>query len=210
MKTHSPPKSFYFFINAQKNRMKTTALFLFTTFFLFMHSYGQIDKGTWLVGGTGNFSSSSNSFASQSVTTTSTTTTIKLSPNIAFFLIDKFALGLKNSFSYFNDKTPSGFNSRVTRFEIGPVARYYFLEKDKKINIVFEGDYLFGTINSKPSQGTINTYSLNAGPVFYFNDTVGLEVTFGYFSRKEILQNSYSSIQNSFQLGIGLQIHLKN
>jgi hypothetical protein len=62
-----------------------------------------------------------------------------------------------------------------------------------------------------PTKGSINTFSASAGPVIYFNSSVGMEFLLGYYSRKEVIQQNGDIInhQKGFQIGIGFQIHLE-
>ena len=211
MRTHSPPSIFYIFINSQKNIMKTTTLLLITTFFLIKHSYCQIEKGTWLVGGTGSFSSSKNSYSNPNYFQTSDVINLKISPNIGYFIIDKLAAGLRPSFTW--DKaevtTAGGLTTNIKRFEIGPFIRYYFLNKAKPFNILTDFSYLFGSLSNKPEKGIINTFSISAGPVIYFNSSIGLEFLVGYYKKSEENKGIYRSEQKGLQIAVGFQIHLE-
>jgi hypothetical protein len=172
----------------------------------------QLDKKTWLVGGTGSISSSNDSYTTSTYSQTSKTTEIKISPTVGYFLADKFAAGLKTSFSKYKSRVDGsgGLYTNVNRFEVGPFARYYFLPKEKQVNIVTEASYQFGRYSFKDinQKGNINTLSFLAGPTIYFNNSVGLEFLVGYKSRTEDIKDSYKQTQKGLQIAIGFQFHL--
>ena len=172
----------------------------------------QLDKGTWLIGGFGNFTSTKDSYESLGNFPDNKFTTIKISPDIGYFLVDKFSGGLRISYSL--DKlqvlTPGGSNGSIKRFEFGPFARYYFLEKDKQVNILTEVSYQYGLYYAKPTKGSINSFSFLAGPVIYFNTSVALEFLLGYYSRIEDVTSQYRDSRKAFQIALGFQFHLKN
>jgi len=175
---------------------------------------GQLTKGNWLVGGTGNFLTSKNTYTSITYSSTSDRIDIKISPSIGYFFVDKIASGLRISYSKFKDEVngPGGGYSNINRFEFGPFVRYYFLKSENQYNILTDLSYQYGLYRFKPTKGNINTLSLSAGPVIYFNTVVGLEFLLGYYNRKEVIKQNgdITNKQSGFQIGIGLQIHLEH
>ncbi len=180
--------------------------------FLSANANAQLDKGTWLVGGMGSFSSSNDSYSTSGYSQTSKTTEIKISPAVGYFFVDKLAAGIRTSYSQFKTKVDGagGLFTNVKRFEFGPFARYYLLAKDKQLNIVTEANYQYGIYSFKEinQKGNINTWSFLAGPVVYFNTSVGLEFLLGYYSRTEDVKDSYKQTKQAFQMAVGFQIHL--
>ena len=184
------------------------SLFLLISFSV---AKSQIDKAIWLVGGSGSFSSTKNTFNSPNYSQTSDVVGIKISPNIGYFIFEKLAIGLRPSFS--KDKaqvtTAAGGYTNVNRFEIGPFVRYYFLNKEKPYNILTDISYQTGLYAFRSDKGTNNTFSASVGPVIYFNSSVGLEFLLGYYRRNEKVKEVFETIQEGFQIGIGFQIHLE-
>ncbi len=178
-------------------------------------AFAQLDKGIFLVGGTGNFLASNyeyegpfNSFSSKKID-------INLSSTVGYFVADKIAIGLKTGFSKYKEQVnlPGAGYANMNRLKFGPFARYYFLEKDLRYNILADISYQYGIYRFKPSKGNIMTFNANLGSVMYFNTSVGLEFLLGYYATKEnFKQNNDNNIftQKGFQVGIGFQIHLSN
>ena len=179
----------------------------------------QLDKKIWLVGGNGTFNSTNDNFQSTTVASEYKVTEIKIIPNIGYFIIDKFAVGLRSSFSWRKDKgiSANAGNSNTLRFDYGPFVRYYFLEKEKPLNFLADLSYQFGNLKFiSNDKGVRNNLSILAGPVVYFNSSVGIELLLGYKIEKEKLTKStsipqyfYTDIKKGFQASIGFQIHLE-
>ena len=203
-------------------KIKFIILSLFVTFC----SYSQLDKKTWLVGGTGSFNSYKQyeSFTFQNtgeyVKVRNDIKEFELSPKVGLFIIDKLAVGLSSSFTRekFESTTITGnagsSPSKSYRFSTGPFVRYYFLEKEKQFNILVQANYQFGNLNLTDlpdDEGSINRFALLAGPEIFFNSCVGLEVLLGYRMYNEKMKSPIvpSYKENGFQLAIGFQIHLE-
>lgn len=174
-------------------------------------AHSQLTKGIWLAGGTGSFSSMKNAYSTPTYSQNSDVIDIAVSPNIGYFVADKFPLGLKLSYSKNKAQvtTSSGLYTNVNRFEFGPFARYYFLKADDRYNLLAEVSYQYGIYRFTPDKGNINTFSAAAGPVLFFNSSVGLEFLIGYYRRNEVVNDSYKTEQKGLQMSIGFQIHLE-
>ena len=185
---------------------KTILLFLIASTF-YDHANCQITKGNWLVGGNASFAFSNAGPRDNS----SKTTDLKLVPNIGYFFMNKFAGGVQLSFNREHIKYGASNNfSTFKNYSMGPFVRYYFLDVDGQYNILMEGSYQFGndkveTTNSTSNNST-NIISFSAGPVIYFNSSIGIEFLLNYSSTGT---SGYNGRGNSFGIGIGLQIHLE-
>lgn len=205
-------------------KKKNKGLFIIAIF-LSTVAQGQITKGNWLVGGNLNFSSANGESISSTGTQKSTYSNISISPNIGYFIIEKFAAGLKTNFTNAKSKdgdmirdgitVGSGGHSNTTWFDFGPFTRYYFLPSDNQVNLFSEANFMYGTANSHPGKGSRYSYSFYAGSAVYFNSSVALEFTIGYNSSKSTLyglnsrNDDYTNKNNAIQIGIGFQIHLE-
>lgn len=172
----------------------------FIAILLFTVSHSQITKGNWLVGGSASFSKTD---YKTDVSGQYKRTDLSISPSIGYFVADKLALGLSPSLVYGKAILSTNTGSS-TVFKIGPFARYYFLQADRPFNLFAEGNYAYGVISGTGQKQ--HTYSIEAGPVLYFNSSVGLEFMFGYSTTKFV---GYSGRDNVLQFGIGFQIHLE-
>lgn len=200
--------------------MKPIKLFIVITLLLTINSYAQLDKKTWLVGGTGSFNSykQEQTFTWQNTgiesKTTYTNIDIELSAKIGYFIIDKLVLGLTPTYLLSNRKSVTAGDNIAHQFSVGPFVRYYFLKKEKPFNILTEVNYQFGNLrvtDLPDDKGSINKFSFLAGPEIFFNSAVGMEVLLGYRMYNEKIDNPYlpSYKENGFQVAIGFQIHLE-
>lgn len=75
-----------------------------TLFFVFLiittNLIAQLDKKTWLVGGTGSMTTTKSNYRSDTYYQESDELKVNFNPNIGYFIGDKFALGLKQTFSW--------------------------------------------------------------------------------------------------------------
>lgn len=211
---NGPPFRKLHFFQIKINKMKHTITPLLL--FLCINVNAQLNKGTWLVGGSGSFKSSATESYGTTYSKTSDRLEIAMSPNVGYFVMDKLALGLKGSFTKHKEEVngPGGLYTNMNRFYVGPFARYYFLEKDKQFNLLADIGYQYGRVDFKPIlKGNITNFNAAVGPVIYFNTSVGLEFLVGYYSMKETQKQpgyEYTDKQSGFQMSIGFQIHLEN
>jgi hypothetical protein len=189
-------------------------LTLFAISFLSFNANSQLDKNTWLVGGSGSFYLSKRnytSYVSPTLNGYSNELNLSLSPNIGYFIVDKFAVGLRPYFSWGKGESTSANGTISTsdskRYGIGPFARYYFLDKDKRYNILADASYQLGEWNLGDI-GKLSNFSFLVGPVIYFNTSVGMEFLLGYSSQSEELKNFSKNSSKGFYVNIGFQIHL--
>lgn len=188
--------------------MKKITILVVTVLLFCTKSNSQITKGNWMVGGNASF------FFTNSNTgiTDTKTTTINLAPNSGYFFIDKFAGGIRLSFykNHIKFGQPNNNFNTFTTYRLGPFVRYYFLPVDKQYNIITEISYQLGNekveISNSSTTNNSNNFSFSAGPVIYFNSSVGIEFLLNYSSSGN---NITSNRATSFGIGIGLQVHLQ-
>ena len=164
---------------------------------------GQITKGNWMVGGNGMFSSQiedNPSFNNVKATI------FKLSPNVGYFFIDKFAAGIKPEIGS-NKLEYNAIVSKSNSFALGPFLRYYFLDVEKQFNLFGETSYQFSQISgNNVGARNQNAFTLSAGSVIYFNSSVGLEFALNY-RLLNIPKEDVSA--KTFFVTAGFQIHLE-
>lgn len=195
--------------------------FFLITIFLTLSIFSarcQLDKKTWLLGGSGTFTAVKNKYEATTVTTEYKRTALDLMPNVGYFILDKVALGLRSAFLWNKNigVSSNAGKSNTIRLDYGVFGRYYFLDKDKPFNVLTDMSYLFGNVNFKPDKGVRNIFTALAGTEIFFNSSVGLELLIGYQFDKEKLNKStgtpqffYTNINTGFKASIGFQFHLQ-
>ncbi|MBX2921954.1 MAG: porin family protein [Chitinophagaceae bacterium] len=184
-------------------------LLILIAFFSASSAFSQINKGQFLVGGSGSFSGrDENSVKSTKLT---------VSPNAGYFFMDKLAGGLNLVFDHGRTKLSIDQKTSGTSYGISPFVRYYVLPASNKINLFAQASYGWGrgTMSSNYSEGkykvNTNYFSFSAGPAFFINRNVAIELTAGYTQTdlKSKYDGSTSTSKNkNFQAGVGFQIHL--
>ena len=176
----------------------------------------QLDKGVWLVGGNGTFYSYTENYSTPTFSQVGKFANIDIGASFGYFLVDKFAVGLRPSFSSYKGEvvnTPGGTNQ--LKLSVGPFVRYYFLSKDKPYNILFDASYQSGInkyLRSPQEKGKFNTLSIMGGSEIFFNSSVGLEILLGYTSKVLSIENSQSAAnmtRKGFQTSVGFTFHLE-
>jgi hypothetical protein len=180
-------------------KQKFACLFVFS-FLLTASSYSQITKGFWMFGGNGSFENSKTNYPQGQIKVTN----IRISPNAGYFLVDKFAAGLRIDLLHTKGGSITPPYSRYTTLQVGPYLRYYFLNTDKRFNLLSEAGVSY--ITNKASDSRNNSFEFNslAGAVVFLNSSVGIEMLAGYKAGK-----SESIPYNSLSFLVGLQIHLE-
>jgi hypothetical protein len=153
-----------------------------------------------MVGGSGSLLA--NTTAYEAIDTKAKLVSFTINPNIGYFFANKFAGGLNLSIDH-SSYTLGDNKSVTTSYLIGPYARYYFLSIEKLTNLFLEGNYQHNL--SIPSKQSLDRFLFFAGPAFYFNESVGLEVTIGY----SVTTGAAVMGDKSFRINIGFQIHLE-
>ena len=183
--------------------------FLFALVIFSLTSFGQLDKKTWLVGGSGRFQSYIIKDRPPYEYNNGKYKEINVAANIGYFLKDNFALGLRTSY----DKLKIDYDINASKSNgywilSGPFGRYYFLEKEKTFNLLLDCGYLFGSfIDLGKKTSNSNTLAIMGGAELFFNSTAGLEVLLGYYDKTEKFSDG-NKRKNGLQVSIGFQLHL--
>jgi hypothetical protein len=189
--------------------MKTLLTFL--TFFSIIKSTAQLEKGTWLVGGSGRFQSYKYVARTQFNFNDGKYKEFALNASIGYFPTDKFSIGLKPTFiSFKGDFLFNGSGrTKSDKLFIGPFARYYFLEKTKPVNILLDINYSLGkrTDLGDDYDSDISLFSTMLGVEIFFNSTAGIELLVGYNSNIDKFKDGNES-KKGLQVSIGFQLHL--
>ncbi|MCZ8330615.1 MAG: hypothetical protein O9282_04815 [Flavobacterium sp.] len=163
----------------------------------------QITKGNWMVGGTGSYYNNK----AESGSSVSEGTGLNLSADIGYFPVNKFAIGLAPSIGY--SKTKGNRNSNEG-FGMGIFGRYYFLKPENQINVFSHLEYYtFNNYSGGDKTSNNNGFIIKAGPIIYFNSSVGFELTLNYENSKINSVNGTDTTFKNFNIGVGFQIHLE-
>lgn len=185
--------------------MKSIKLFFTAILFCSITTNAQITKGNWMVGGNGNLSSYETKYINNGSGVINKGVGINISPNLGYFFSNKFVAGLSTNIGY---TKPKNYESSFG-YGVGPFVRYYFLKEEKRVNLFAQTNYIFGETKSGSNKSQSNGYGFKAGPVIFFNSSVGLEMSIDYNSSKLTPNGAESSTYNNFQIGLGFQIHLE-
>jgi len=172
----------------------------------------QLDKGVWMIGGSGSLYSYHIDRTPPAAGTPGKYTDINFSASIGYFFLDKFSAGLRPAFYSFKGEGTSA-STDSYKFTLGPFARYYFLNQDNQFNILTDVSYQIGTSNrwETPKRGKFNILSVMAGAELYLNTTVGIEVLIGYKNQIEslLIPDGLYTNKRGLQTSIGFQFHLE-
>jgi len=179
------------------------ALLIIISILITCNIKGQITKRNWMVGGNGLFSTQSENLRGTNVKGLN----IEISPGIGYFFLDKFAGGARISLKYSKIEYNSVADN-TTQIGFGPFLRYYILSTEKRINFFGETSFKYSNLSGNNFKSySENTFRVSAGPVIYFNSSVGLEFTLNY---EVFNSNATNTDYKTFYLGIGFQIHLES
>ena len=167
-------------------------IIFFILVFITLQTNAQLEKGSWLLGGSASFSSNNTTGSGSS------NSTIVIAPMAGYFIKDKIAIGTQAAFQ--------SQSSIYSSFSIAPFVRYYFLPKDKKLNLFGNGSFGYqSTSYTIGGSASTTSWQLAAGPELFITDNIGLTFTLSYGS-----SSSGNSSMNVFSTNIGFQIHLNN
>jgi opacity protein-like surface antigen len=201
----------------QKNNMKKIPLLLPLILLLSLSASAQIEKGTWMLGGSAGLSTSgSDNSGSAKIKNRS----FSFGPNVGYFVADKFVLGLKLPISAGRNEVDGSTISsdyRYTSYGFGPNLRYYF-PLEEKWSLLAQAGYSFGwqTTKSKYQDGsgietsselknTWNSFNVGGGITYFINKSIGLEGILQYQAYK--FDDADYSQNDNIAFTVGLQIY---
>lgn len=161
-----------------------------------IYAFAQVEKGNWFFGGAGSleFMSSNEKYKTGGTTTDgSKYTDFNFRPQVAWFVIDKLAVGLSLDLEIDKEKftDPDGEN-KWTSFMVGPFVRYYIAD--------FEGIMPYAEVAAGIGSGNNKTtydgtsednkygmfaYRMGAGATYFVTDNVGIDLFIGYANYQE-------------------------
>jgi hypothetical protein len=163
-------------------------------------SQGNINKGSWMLGGDASFSSQKQGNYK--------ITGFQLAPDAGYFFINNFAGGLRANVA--SSKSEAGSSeSKSSGFGLAPFVRYYFLPATQKVNLFADASFGFGKNKSEAgvleSETQFTAFGIKAGPSIFITPATALEITLGYNSAKT---KDVEDRENTLGVNVGLQIHI--
>jgi hypothetical protein len=198
--------------------------FLLLSFFASTLSGQFIQSGDFLFGSTIGFSATSSKISQLGGTSgdkNPRSTQINLSPDIGYFLMDDFALGIGMDYTYSFQRDADNNRRKDSDFLFGPFMRYYMPVQE---DMAFFGVVTFGFGNSSNENLLLggnesvssNIFAVGVGPGFTIlsNNAVGLEAIMKYnFARSQFdtelngIKTSTTTHTNQFDISLGLQLY---
>jgi hypothetical protein len=181
-------------------------------------AYSQTERGTVMVGGSAGFSKSkSTSTIGQIDEIRSETTSASFSPGFAYFVANRFAIGLTLSLAESrNEVDEFGLENRQKSLGVGPTLRYY-IPLAEQWAVFPTASYAYQTSVTKSSQNTpgggvvyqedkTKGSALNggAGITYFINKSIGIEGLLIY-QATAYSDNEFSS--NGLAFNVGFRIY---
>ena len=174
-------------------------------------------NGGWLLGGSAGFSSETQKDVIGSGKTTNTD--FSFSPDLAYFIMDRLAIGAmitvsSNTAKYSNGATTT---NKSSYYNIGPMVRYYIHNFSDNDALFGQGSVGFGGYSSTPNSGTKTTqtdfaWQLALGNSIFLNQHTALEFAVYYNSTQWNLPSGQTGTKdkpmNTIGVSVGFQIHL--
>jgi hypothetical protein len=200
-----------------KRSLIFTICLLFSVFFI-QSVNGQIQKGNWLVGGSGGFSfdnQNTSNFPTNngSSSVNSKTSTFLLNSNIGYFIKDKLVIGVNPNLHLWNSKLNytnypnlnNNSNSKGSSIGLGLFTRYYLLNNNQNYNFI--GEVSYGLDKFTDEDTYLKKTSISIGPVLFLNKNTSLDFLLNYTnSSKNYPNNKIGNDIISFN--VGFQIYL--
>ena len=185
-----------------------------------------LDKGNFVIGSTLGFSTASSN-VNQSTNGVDndvdgpSSLQISLAPNVGYFLMDNFTLGIGMDYTFSRLKENNAGRKDDSDFLFGPFLRYYY-PVDEGMAFFFLVDFGFGNssdeqlINENVQRVSSNIFALGIGPGFtiYSSKSIGIESILKYnFARSEFDTESLGvktqtvNKTNQFDISLGLQFY---
>ncbi len=196
--------------------MKKISLLVLVSIIYTNSLFSQTQKGNWLIGGSGGFTTNNHKMSSfpsneGSTSTNSKTSSLLLNGTIGYFVKDRFAIGISPNIHLWNMKDtyanyPSlNSSSNGSSIGMGLFTRYYFLNNQENFNFIGEASYGFDKVTDEDTY--LKKTSISIGPVLFLNSNTSLDFLLNYSnSNKNYTRNKITD--NSISLNIGLQIYL--
>jgi len=188
-----------------------------------------LSKGNFVIGTTMGFSTSDSKVSLESTNSNAegdgpSATQISFAPNIGYFVVENFALGIGMDYTFGSVKEPNLDEVTDSDLLFGPFFRYY-IPTDNDAAFFFQTDFGFGSSSDQQYIGTSiqsidsNIFAIGAGPGFtiFSNNAIGVEALFKYnFARSKFntqsggVSTTTTTKTNQYDLSIGIQFYFES
>lgn len=161
-----------------------------------------ITKGHFIIGGLVSFNKKTTEVDYDNIITSQKHTIFELTPNFAYFIMNRFAVGLQISTTLTNQKENDGHIYKVRSLVLLPYFRYYLYS-----GFFGEAAIGYGFIKAEEEKATIVNGKMSFGYTVFLNQKVGLEPIVSYARDKQVSQdNNYKSKKNDLKISLSLQV----
>ena len=185
-----------------------------------------LDQGNFLIGSTIGLSVAESNVKLQASSQNEegdgpSSSQFNLAPNVGYFVVDQFALGIGMDYTFSAIKEPSEDRNEDSNLLFGPFLRYYVPVGDD-MAVFLQTDFGFGNatddqmISGERQRISSNIFALGVGPGFtiFSNSAIGIEALFKYnFARSSfdteinVVKTTTTTTSNQFDLSIGVQFY---
>jgi len=151
-----------------------------------------VNQGAWMIGGSAGFSSEKVKDADAS------TTTINITPNLAYYLIDDLALGVRLNFI-----SQSYDGESDSNFGFGPYVRYYITDPIF-VQAGYDIEAAALDLNSLFNADGSSTIHLGVGYSWFLNNSIAIEPLL-YYDIYNGDEDNFDADLSRFGLNIGVQ-----
>jgi Outer membrane protein beta-barrel domain len=166
-------------------------------------SFGQIEQGTYQVGGGFSFQTGSEKNEGTKIDRTIWT----INPSVSYFFIDNLSVGLGVSYSSSTSSSKTIGDDEANSFYFGPVLKYFLSLNETTFPFLLAAySHSNGKWHSKSSYSNSNffrisdKYVLGAGIAIFLTDFLSFEPILTYERSIRVFDNKYS--QNQFGGGL--------
>ncbi|RLD34666.1 MAG: hypothetical protein DRI73_03625 [Bacteroidetes bacterium] len=186
--------------------MKTILFTIILVTVLFSNSFSQtekpITKGHFMVGGLVSFDWKSTKIHFDDFTGTQKHIVFEFSPNFAYFIFTKFAVGLQISSTFEKFTETDGHIDRIRSIAFLPYLRYYMYA-----GLFVEAAFGYGFEKMNDDNATSVSYKISYGYTFFLSKQVGLEPIVSYtFGNQGYSDIDNKSKVNDLTLSLSLQV----
>ncbi len=185
-----------------------------------------LDQGNFKIGSTIGFSVAESNVKLQASNQNEegegpSSSQFNLAPNIGYFLLDQFAIGIGMDYTFSAIQEPSEDRNEDSNLLSGPFLRYYVPVGDD-MAVFFQTDFGFGNatdnqvVAGERQRISSHIFALGLGPGFtiFSNSAIGIEALLKYnYARSEFdteiagVQTTTTTSSNQFDLSIGVQLY---